>query len=106
MKKQKRYEVRYSNFQNTEIKWKDLKDLPFEDEWLVDIELDDSDNGSRYVYGIRAYELVEESDEEYEARMAEIKRIQDNTLGITAKQRYENYLKLREEFEPGPILKS
>lgn len=100
MKKQTKYEVRYSNFQDTEIKWKDLKDLPFEDEWLVDIELDDNDSGSGYVYGIRAYELVEESDEEYEARMAEIKRIRENSLGISAKQRYENYLKLKEEFEP------
>jgi hypothetical protein len=83
-----------------QITWKEIKHFQFEDDDIVSIgwqepyySENNSWDGFHYCTVIR---MVEETDEEYENRM-EIKRTTDSIL---KKNRYENYLKLKKEFEP------
>ena len=81
------------------ITWKDIKDFQFEDDDIVSIGWEEpyySENNSwdGYCY-CRVERMVEETDEEYEDRM-ERKRATDALL---KKNRYEQYLKLKKEFE-------
>lgn len=81
------------------ITWKDIKDFQFEDDDIIGIGYEEgyySENNSwDGFYYCRVERMVEETDEEYEDRM-ERKRSSDSLL---KKNRYEQYLKLKKEFE-------
>lgn len=79
--------------------WKDIKNIQFEDDDRIQISYEESyhsenisNDGGWYIEVERE---IEETDEEYEKRM-ENKRWGDEIL---KKQRYENYLRLKKEFE-------
>jgi hypothetical protein len=84
-----------------QITWKEIKDFQFEDDDIVSIGWEEpyySENNSwDGFYYCRVERMVEETDEEYEDRM-ERKRSTDAML---KKNRYEQYLKLKKEFEEG-----
>ena len=81
------------------ITWKDIKDFQFEDDDIIGIGYEEGHYsesnswGGYYYYCVER--MVEETDEEYEDRM-ERKR---STESILKKNRYEQYLKLKKEFE-------
>ena len=81
------------------ITWKDIKDFQFEDDDIISIGYEEgyySENNSwDGFYYCRVERMVEETDEEYEDRM-ERKR---NSESMLKKNRYEQYLKLKKEFE-------
>ena len=81
------------------ITWKDIKDFQFEDDDIISIGYEEgyySENNSwDGFYYCRIERMVEETDEEYEDRM-ERKR---STESILKKNRYEQYLRLKKEFE-------
>jgi hypothetical protein len=84
---------------NEKIKWKDIKHFQFEDDDVIHIGWDEgyvSENESwdSHYFAIITRK-IEETDEEFEERM-ELNRMQQE---IMRKKRYENYLKLKEEFE-------
>lgn len=83
------------------ITWKDIKDFQLEDDDEISIGYEEpyySENNSwDGFYYCRVERMVEETDEEYEDRM-ERKRSTDAML---KKNRYEQYLKLKKEFEEG-----
>lgn len=79
--------------------WKDIKHIDFEDDDRLRISYEEpyySENNSHdgYFY-IEVEREFEETDEEYEKRM---KRVAEDRESLR-KQRYKNYLRLKEEFE-------
>lgn len=83
------------------ITWKDIKNLQLEDDDEISIGYEEpyySENNSwDGFYYCRVERLVEETDEEYEDRMERKK----STDAMLKKNRYEQYLKLKKEFEEG-----
>lgn len=83
------------------ITWKDIKDFHFEDGDIISIGHEEpyySENNSwDGFYYCRVERMVEETDEEYEDRL-ERKRSSESIL---KKNRYEQYLRLKKEFEEG-----
>lgn len=81
------------------ITWKDIKDFHFEDGDIISIGHEEplySENNSwDEFYYCRVERMVEETDEEYEDRL-ERKRSSESIL---KKNRYEQYLRLKKEFE-------
>lgn len=81
------------------ITWKDIKDFQFEDDDIISIGYEEGyyspNNSWDGFYYCRVERMVEETDEEYEDRM-ERKR---NSESMLKKNRYEQYLKLKKEFE-------
>jgi hypothetical protein len=81
------------------ITWKDIKDFQFEDDDIISIGYEEAfyskNNSWDGFYYCRVERMVEETDEEYEDRM-ERKR---NSESMLKKNRYEQYLKLKKEFE-------
>jgi hypothetical protein len=79
--------------------WKDINYIQFEDDDRIRISYEEpyySENSSNDgEWHIEVEREIEETDEEYEKRM-ENKRWTDEIL---KKQRYENYLRLKKEFE-------
>lgn len=73
-------------------RWKDLKHSEYQDDDLIHIGYDDNYDGGWFV-SIERERL--ETDEEYNERMERHERF----LEDSKKRRYENYLKLKEEFE-------
>jgi hypothetical protein len=73
-------------------RWKDLKHSEYQDDDLIHIGYDDNYDGGWFV-SIERERL--ETDEEYNERMEYNKRL----LEDSKKRRYENYLKLKKEFE-------
>jgi hypothetical protein len=71
-------------------RWKDLKHSEYQDDDLIHIGYDD-DVG--WFISVERERL--ETDEEYNERMEYHKRLNEDSK----KQRYERYLKLKEEFE-------
>jgi hypothetical protein len=74
----------------TPFTWKDIKHIEFQDDDEIGIEEDD--DGSFYACVFRK-EL--ETDKEFEERKQTIETMKE----ISKKQRYQQYLKLKEEFE-------
>jgi hypothetical protein len=85
---------------DTPITWKEIKDFKYEDDDIININLqesyysDETNSWDMFFYCC-VERMVEETDEEYEDRM-ERKRATDVLL---KKNRYEQYLKLKKEFE-------
>jgi hypothetical protein len=71
-------------------RWKDLKHSEYQDDDLIHIGYDDDDGWFILIERERL-----ENDEEYNNRMEDNKKF----LEHSKKQRYERYLKLKEEFE-------
>jgi hypothetical protein len=75
--------------------WKNIKDLQFDDDDRIRISYEDPYESSYGGWNIEVEREMEETDEEYEKRM-ENKKVTDEIL---KKHRYENYLRLKKEFE-------
>ncbi len=75
--------------------WKNIKDFQFEDDDRIQISYEDPYESSYGGWHIQVEREMEETDEEYEKRM-ESKKVTDEIL---KKHRYENYIKLKKEFE-------
>lgn len=86
----------FKHEQEDPITGKDIKSFNLQDDWIVYM---DEDYDQPKPFFVHAYITREENDEEYAARLAEIKRIEEDTLKIHKKHRYEQYLRLKEEFE-------
>jgi hypothetical protein len=76
-------------------RWKDLKHSEYQDDDLIYVgyEEDGYGNVGEWIISIERERL--ETDEEYNERMERHERF----LEDSKKRRYENYLKLKEEFE-------
>lgn len=88
--------------QSNEYKWKDIKNIlnqqkvELQDEdWVVIeyVDREDREESSYWMFLVERF--VEESDEEYNERLRREKRSDEESK----KRRYENYLKLKKEFE-------
>ena len=86
---------------NVRFTWKDIKDFRFEDNDIIEIAYDEghvSENDSWdphwYASVIR---MIQESDSEYSKRIENLER----DAAWARERRYQNYLKLKEEFENG-----
>lgn len=101
MKKKVKEEIYTKHFKGNfrEIHFSDLpKDIQEND--IIDIRREESFYSENYSY-VEYTELVvirvrEETDEEYQNRISE----DENYKEELRKRRYENYLKLKSEFEP------
>ena len=84
---------------NKPITWKAIKDFQFEDDDVLNIQYEEpfytENNSNDGGYYCLVQRMVEETDEEYEERMEDKKRISENLR----KLRYQQYLKLKQEFE-------
>lgn len=84
---------------DSSFRWKDIKNIPFEDEDIIRIEYVEayySENNSWDDHFVaEVIREVEETDEQFQKRMHNIER--DNKWSKEA--RYKNYLKLKAEFE-------
>ena len=84
---------------NEPIQWKDLKNIEFEDEDVIRAEYVEpyySENNSwDGHYTLEVIRKVLETDEEYEKRLESNKAYNERNRQL----RYENYLKLKKEFE-------
>jgi len=93
-------EIERRRNEKSRFTWKEIKDFQFEDEDVVQIGYDEgycSENNSwdPYYYFSVTRKVIE-TDEQF------TKRIEHNKWLIEdrRKQRYENYLKMKKEFEP------
>lgn len=81
------------------ITWKEIKDFQFEDDDVIHIGWEEpfySENNSYDgFYFCNITRMVEETDDEYEKRIAEGIRYNEELRN----RRYEQYLKLKKEFE-------
>ncbi len=86
----------YWHEKNTEMTWKDIKHLQLEDDDVIRSAWVDDENAeyNGYWHG-EITRMVEETDEQYEKRQ-ERNRLDAERM---KKQRYENYLRLKQEFE-------
>jgi hypothetical protein len=73
-------------------RWKDLKHSEYQDDDLIHIGYDDNYDGGWFI-SVERERL--ETDDEYNQRM----KCHERFLEDSKKQRYERYLKLKEEFE-------
>ena len=83
--------------ENRLIKWSDIKHLQLEDDDVIRSSWEEDDDDGRGLYVGEITRMVEETDEEYEDRMGRKK----STDALLKKNRYEQYLKLKKEFEGG-----
>lgn len=81
------------------ITWKDVKDFKFEDNDLITAGYDAPQHGENYGHDGYFYFSVQrqvlETDKEFELR----KKCSEMEVERQKKNRYERYLKLKEEFE-------
>jgi hypothetical protein len=84
---------------NTKIVWKDIKHIDFQDSDELVIGYDEGYVSENNSWDAHYYATVtrkrEETDEEYNKRIERGKRDNEEMR----KRRYENYLKLKKEFE-------
>jgi hypothetical protein len=76
-------------------RWKDLKHSEYQDDDLIYVGYEEDEYGNDCEWFISIERERLETDEEYNERMKRNERF----LGDSKKQRYERYLKLKEEFE-------
>ena len=98
MKKKIKEEIINLSF-DKQPSWNDIKHIEFQDDDLIHIGHDEgyySENNSwdPYFYVI-VERFREETDEEYQERI----KVNENTREMLKKNRYQQYLKLKEEFE-------
>ena len=84
---------------NKPFTWGDIKHLQFEDDDIISLEWVEpfySENNSHDgFFNAKVIRMVEETDEQFQKRIQDIER--DKKLA--RERRYENYLKLKKEFE-------
>lgn len=84
---------------NRALTWKDVKDFKFEDDDLIMAGYDEPEHGENYGHDGYFYFSVQrqvlETDAEFESR----KFSNEREVERQKKNRYERYLKLKEEFE-------
>jgi hypothetical protein len=85
----------YFHEKNSFMKWKDIKDLQLEDDDIIHSSFEDDEDGG-YFHG-EITRMVEETDEQFQKRQSNIERDKK----WAKERRYENYLKLKTEFEDG-----
>jgi hypothetical protein len=99
MEKILKEKIIFSDAQINQIKWKDIKHIEFEDDDIiiccyVEPFITSNEECPEH-YAIHITRMVEETDDEYEARMNALKKNKE-----TAKKlRYNTYLKLKDEFK-------
>lgn len=85
---------------NEPFTWKDIKDIQFEDDDMINISWVEpyysEDNSYDGHYHAEVVRLVEETDEQFQKRMADIEREEK----WAKERRLQSYLKLKAEFEP------
>jgi hypothetical protein len=86
----------FKHEQENPITGKDIKSFNLQDDWIVFMD-EDYDEDKPFL--IRAYITREETDEEYTARLEEIKRIEEDKFKLHQNYRYQQYIKLKEEFD-------
>ena len=80
-------------------RWKDLKHSEYQDDDLIYVGYEEDEYGNNGEWFISIERERLETDEEYNERMKRHERF----LEDSKKQRYERYLKLKEEFENGNV---
>jgi len=92
----------FSDIQINQIKWKDIKHIEFEDDDIivccyVEPFITSNEQCPEH-YAIHITRMVEETDDEYVARMNDLKEYKF-FLETAKKLRYNTYLKLKDEFK-------
>lgn len=78
------------------LQWKDIKNLQLEDDDTIHSGWVDDDSYDYHgYYHVDIIRMVEETDEEFKERIEQNKRSSE----VMRQRRYENYLRLKEEFE-------
>lgn len=85
----------YYHQKNTQLKWKDIKHIQFEDDDIIRAGWEDDDNFDHqgYWHG-EITRMVEETDEQFARRQADNER----DAKWAKERRYESYLRLKKEF--------
>jgi len=79
-----------------QLKWSDIKHLELEDDDIIHAGWVEDEGFDYHGYWHNEItRMVEETDEQFEKRIADNKR----TAKFLKERRYENYLKLKAEFE-------
>lgn len=90
---------------DTPFTWKDIKHLDLQDDDIINLCWVDSfyseNNSWEGHFEAEVIRMVPENDEQYKSRISAYERSKTNSK----KQRYENYLKLKEEFDDKNISK-
>jgi hypothetical protein len=93
IKKEKQIFVGHNDKQ---MRWADIKHLELEDDDVIYSGWVDDDNFDYHgCWHCQITRMVEETDEQFEKRIAENKR----NVEVMKQRRYENYLNLKKEFE-------
>jgi len=71
--------------------WKDIKHIEFEDDDMIQMNWSEHDD----CYCVRVVRWVEETDEEWQERLADMKESEDRAK----ERRRQSYLRLKIEFE-------
>ena len=99
MKKIKIEKQIFFDTKNTPFKWKDIKNLELEDDDIIIFSYVEDYVSENHSYDAhymgQIIRTVEETDEEFEKRKIETQKEKERIK----KLRYQNYLKLKEEFE-------
>ena len=84
---------------NNQTSWKDVKHIEFQDDDLVHIVYDEGHVSENNSWDAHHYVIVERFREETDEEMT--KRVEEENWWeeYYKEQRYENYLKLKKEFE-------
>jgi hypothetical protein len=97
IKKEK--ELLYLTKDNNPISWKDIKDFQFEDDDVINIGWEEPYYSENNSYDGHFYvsisRMVEETDDEYNQRIAENIKFEEEMR----RKRHEQYIKLKKEFE-------
>jgi hypothetical protein len=96
LKKIKKEKQIFRGDNNAPMKWADIKHLQLEDDDVIHSGWVDDDNFDYHGYWNNVItRMVEETDEEFEKRIARNKRSAEEMK----QRRYESYLRLKQEFE-------
>jgi hypothetical protein len=100
IKKIKKFEqIFYKTFGQNQPTWKELKDVKLQDDDFITISYEEAYHSENNSYDghwfIDVQRQREETDEEYKERMEKLEKSRD----MLKKNRYEQYLKLKKEFE-------
>jgi hypothetical protein len=96
LKKIKKEKQIFRGYNNAPMKWADIKNLQLEDDDVIHSGWVDDDNFDYHGYWNNVItRMVEETDEEFEKRIARNKRSAEEMK----QRRYESYLRLKQEFE-------
>jgi hypothetical protein len=86
----------FRGYNNSPMKWSDIKNLQLEDDDIIHSGWVDDENFDYHGYwNNQITRMVEETDEQFEKRIASNKRSEEEMK----KRRYESYLRLKKEFE-------